>query len=197
MDWNDAYKEVIGLDAPWESQGPSPFLIRLLAEGYVKSGKALDVGCGFGTNSIFLAQKGFTVVGIDLATKATRLAAERAKQGNAAVEFRAVDFFEYQNPELFDFVFDRGFFHVLEQNQREAYFKKVSSLLKSSGLLSLEAFSEDNDRADAFLHYFKLEELRLLFRDHFILILNDTTEHQEPGKNGKKRFLHALLLEKK
>ena len=40
----------------------------------------LDVGCGGGTDAIFMAQSGFRVIGIDISASVLRIAEKRAKK---------------------------------------------------------------------------------------------------------------------
>ena len=42
--------------------------------------RALELGCGTGTNSVWLAQQGFEVTGIDLAPLAVEQAEQRAQR---------------------------------------------------------------------------------------------------------------------
>ena len=69
---------------PWETGKPQADIVRLAERGGFK-GKVLDVGCGSGENSIFLAEKGLEVLGIDRVPAAIELgerrqASARAKQ---------------------------------------------------------------------------------------------------------------------
>ena len=54
-------------------------------------GRALDLGCGTGTNAIYLAQHGFDVTAIDFAPKAIDLARDKAKQASIQIDFRVGD----------------------------------------------------------------------------------------------------------
>jgi SAM-dependent methyltransferase len=51
--------------APWEASGPRSELARLVTSGRVPPGRAIDLGCGSGANSIFLAAHGFDVTDVD------------------------------------------------------------------------------------------------------------------------------------
>ncbi|MBL7201233.1 MAG: methyltransferase domain-containing protein [Anaerolineae bacterium] len=50
---------------PWET-GPREELVGLVDSGRIAPCRAIDLGCGTGSNSIFLAQRGFEVTGVDL-----------------------------------------------------------------------------------------------------------------------------------
>ena len=71
--WNDSYAS--GEPLPWDSGTPEPMLIELVESRAIEPGRTLDVGCGTGTNAIYLAQHGFDVVGVDV----SRIAVETAR----------------------------------------------------------------------------------------------------------------------
>ena len=56
------------------------------------SGRVLDVACGGGRNAIFLAERGFEVVGVDVSEVALEHARERARAADADVTFVHADF---------------------------------------------------------------------------------------------------------
>ena len=66
---------------PWDVGEPQPALMALLDE-YLPTGPVLDVGCGTGELALALAQRGLTVLGVDLAEAA--IAQARAKATAAA-----------------------------------------------------------------------------------------------------------------
>ena len=64
-EWDEIYKKNPLEALPWELGRPRQALVGLVETGVIKKGKALDTCCGVGTNAIYLAKKGFQVVGID------------------------------------------------------------------------------------------------------------------------------------
>ena len=63
------YDRMYRRGAPWES-GPRPVLVELCESGRIAAGhlggrRAIDLGCGSGADSIYLAQQGFAVIGVD------------------------------------------------------------------------------------------------------------------------------------
>ena len=65
--------------APWDI-GAREELRSLVESGRIKPCRAIDLGCGAGTNAIYLAQKGFEVTGVDYAEAAIEKARARAKE---------------------------------------------------------------------------------------------------------------------
>ena len=71
---------------PWVG-GPRQELVRLVTDGTLTPGSALDLGCGVGDNAIFLAQHGFTVTGVDFADAAIERARAKAHDDGVDVSF--------------------------------------------------------------------------------------------------------------
>ena len=74
--WNDRYAS--GEPLPWDSGTPDPMLIEMVESRAIAPGRTLDVGCGTGTNAIYLADHGFEVMGVDLSPVAIEQARARA-----------------------------------------------------------------------------------------------------------------------
>jgi len=72
--------------APWDI-GPRPELVDLVHTGRLSPGRAIDLGCGTGSNAVFLAERGFDVTGIDFAPAAIAKARRRAVKAGVAVRF--------------------------------------------------------------------------------------------------------------
>jgi 2-polyprenyl-3-methyl-5-hydroxy-6-metoxy-1,4-benzoquinol methylase len=83
--WDDRYREQGAL---WGAE-PNRFLVEAV-QG-LEPCTALDLGCGQGRNSLWLARLGFTVTGLDLSPVAIGQAVEMAEQQGLDVEFEAVD----------------------------------------------------------------------------------------------------------
>lgn len=95
---------------------------------------------GAGTNTVYLAKKGFQVTGIDISSKAVEYARKKADQANVEIKFMVQNFLDLPfEDEEFDFVFDRGCFHHVKIEDRGTFLKCTSSFkerwLLSSGLL--------------------------------------------------------------
>ena len=67
--------------APWDTGVTPPEVVELIEGDHPPTGRALDLGCGTGTNVAYLAAHGFEVVGIDF----SRPAIERARARLAGV----------------------------------------------------------------------------------------------------------------
>jgi SAM-dependent methyltransferase len=123
-------------NTPWDIGKPDFNLIETVTKIPIKSCKALDIGCGTGDNSIWLAQKQFQVTGTDVSEIAIEKAKEKALKSNVRCTFLVVDFIKYRIEDApFGFVFDRGCFHAFDSNkERKRFAKNVASNLKTDGL---------------------------------------------------------------
>lgn len=127
---------------PWDSGVTPPEVVELIESGKIAPGRALDLGCGTGTNSIYLAQHGFTVVGIDFSPKAIATACDKARRANVTVEFDVADVTRLDFlREPFDFVLDLGCFHTMDAEGRTRYAANLARLTRAGSLFMLYAFS--------------------------------------------------------
>lgn len=166
-------------NTPWDIGKPDFNLIETVTKIPIESCKALDIGCGTGDNSIWLAQKQFQVTGTDVSEIAIEKAKEKALKNNVKCTFLVVDFFKSRiEGAPFGFVFDRGCFHTFDSNkERKTFAKNVASNLEKNGLwLSLIGSADErrqgpgppqrtaNDIVAAMEPYF---EILSLFSSHF------------------------------
>jgi len=142
--WNDSY--LSGEPLPWDAGTPDPMLIAMIESHAIEPGRTLEVGCGTGTNAIYLAEHGFDVVGVDVA--AVAIANARAK-AHARCRFETVDFLNEAPPGApCQFVVDRGCFHTFDGDHERARFaQNVADVLVIGGIwLSLIGSTEGAPR---------------------------------------------------
>ena len=103
-------------DKPAWDTGITPPEVAAMIDSGVVCGRALDVGCGTGTNALYLAQRGLTVVGVDFSPQAIALAREKAERARVAVDFHVADVTRLDSLDIrepFDFVLDMGCLHSI------------------------------------------------------------------------------------
>jgi SAM-dependent methyltransferase len=141
-DWNERYASG---DLPWDTGEPDGHLVCFVRGGGVAPGAALEIGCGTGTNSVWLAEQGFAVVGLDVSPLAIESAKARLAGRELGCRFEARDFLAEQvSGESFVFAFDRGCLHSFDEaTERARFAARVASLLAPGGLwLSLIGSTE-------------------------------------------------------
>jgi SAM-dependent methyltransferase len=98
-------------------------LIEMIESGGLAAGPTLEIGCGTGTNAVYLAERGFEVVGVDISPLAVEQARARA-QGRC--RFETLDFLNEAPPgRPFRFIFDRGCFHTFDEGRERKRFAQT------------------------------------------------------------------------
>lgn len=106
---------------PWDTDIAPPELVTLVAGS--PAGRALDLGCGTGTNSVYLAAHGWEVVGVDLVARAVEQARGKAA-GDTPARFLhgdATRLDDLDAPGPFDLVFDLSCYCGIPTHRRDAY----------------------------------------------------------------------------
>ncbi len=129
---------------PWDTNQTPPEVLEFIENH--PPGRALDLGCGTGTNAITLAQNGWKVVGVDFVGKAIRAARQKAQRAQVTVDFSVADVTKL--PDIhgpFDLILDIGCYHNLSTKGMEDYRMNIKCLLKTGGTLLLYAFFRDRN----------------------------------------------------
>lgn len=123
-------------NTPWDIGKPDFNLIDVVTQTPIRPCKALDVGCGTGDNSIWLAGNGFQVTGTDTSEIAIGKAKEKAAKAKVACDFLVADFLQKKiQGAPFGFIFDRGCFHAFPSpRDRQRFAENVAAHLEEDGL---------------------------------------------------------------
>jgi len=105
--WNARYAAESLLLGPH----PSSFLAERIdwIDALVPGRKALDIACGEGRNSIFLARRGFAVTGIDISEEGLAKAARWATEEGLAIDFLRAELEGYGFTESYDLILNFNF----------------------------------------------------------------------------------------
>lgn len=138
-DWWDA--RYLGGDTPWDTGIVPPEVIALVDSPVVSRGWALDLGCGSGVTSCFLATHGFRVVGVDLSQVALRRASARAAASGLPCLFvrASVDCLSFVRMQA-TLAIDIGCFHNLTPSGRTSYIRTLGELLRPGAHYLLYTF---------------------------------------------------------
>lgn len=193
-DWNDRYRDG---NLPWDTGRPSAELQRVVRHHSIQPCRALELGCGTGTNCVWLAQQGFEMTGIDVAPLAVEQAKNRAQAAAVKAHFLAADVLQLPDLEgSFGFFFDRGCYHAVRRNAPEQYAPAVARQLASGarGLILAGNAREPHDPGPPVVTEEQLrDELGRAFQ---ILDLHEFRFDEAPGV--AERFLGwSCLVEKR
>jgi SAM-dependent methyltransferase len=100
---------------PWDHELPPPEVLALIPT--LQPGRALDIGCGYGRASIFMAREGWQVDGVDFVPKAIEVARQRAISSGVNINFHLGDMTHLDFlSEPYDFALDVGCSHGLDSD---------------------------------------------------------------------------------
>ena len=138
--WDLAYRS----GAPWDSGLPADELIELVQSSRLNAGRVLDIGCGTGTNVLFLAERGFDASGIDISRVAIKRAVAKARERSLKCSFYLLDFTETEAVSktfsTFDILLDVGCLHSLSARDREMYVDSLKLISRPGSLYLLWCF---------------------------------------------------------
>lgn len=196
-------------NAVWTRKIPPRELVGLVNQKIIKPCKAIDIGCGEGYYSVYLASRGFDVTGIDLSERAIAYAKENARMNKVNVRFLAKDIENLVDlDEKFDFVLEWGVMHHIMPVQRKKYMKDVAGLLNNNGKYLSVCFNEQSPEFGGVgkkyrisslgttLYYSSQNELEKLFSPKFN-ILDKKLIRMRGGHKGISHIGNYFLMEKK
>lgn len=146
-DWNENYATQC---TPWDSGVPDPLLVELVEGGELAPGRLLEIGCGTGTNALWLAQHGFEVTALDLAPLAIDRARAKCAAAGVRVHLLVHDILAAPAPGgPYDLAFDRGVFHVFDEAvERTLFAQRVAAALRVGGRWASLAGSTEGPARD-------------------------------------------------
>jgi 2-polyprenyl-3-methyl-5-hydroxy-6-metoxy-1,4-benzoquinol methylase len=192
-EWDEYYKTYPLSNLGWELGKPRPILVEYIKKGLIQKGKALDLCCGAGTNTLYLEESGFFVTGIDISKTAIRIAQNKSRQAKATTEFLIESFVDLAfRDEEFDFIFDMGCFHHVKVKDRRKFIMGVRRILRRSGVYMLTCFSYRNGQS---WNHFTMQDLVDLFHECFVI--GKVRHYSSLEGDGVVRFFYTVLMEKK
>ncbi|OBF79811.1 methyltransferase type 12 [Mycobacterium sp. 852002-51163_SCH5372311] len=132
---------------PWDGH-PIAQTLRNLVEGTgdtppLPAGTAVDIGCGTGDSSIYLARHGWKVTGVDFVPKALDKARAKAAGAGVPVDFVHTDVTKLSQAGIgsdFQLIVDNGCLHNMADGDRDAYVREVSAVASPDARLLIVAF---------------------------------------------------------
>jgi SAM-dependent methyltransferase len=130
------YELIYRTSRPRWDDGAIPSQVAQLASNQGRTRSAIDLGCGTGTHSIYLAQQGFAVIGVDISPTAVRQAQEKASRAGVKPESVVHDVTHLDFlPGPFDIALDVGCLHGLGASGQQRYGLELTRLMQPGGTL--------------------------------------------------------------
>jgi SAM-dependent methyltransferase len=129
---------------PWDGH-PLAKSLRDLVEGdnALPAGTALDLGCGTGDNSLYLAKHGWQVTGVDFVAKAVDKARAKAAANRLEIKFDRADATRLSTEGIganFKLIVDNGCLHGMNDDDRDAYVREATAVAAPDARLLLVEF---------------------------------------------------------
>lgn len=132
---------------PWDTGVSPPELMNFIKTH--PPGRALDLGCGTGTNAVTLAQHGWAVTGIDFAAPAVLKGRRKAIQAGVEIDLKVGDVTRVEPIDKpYDLILDIGCFHSLSEIQKMAYIENLERLMAPTGIYLLYAMVKVDPKSD-------------------------------------------------
>jgi SAM-dependent methyltransferase len=160
---------------PWDQELPPPEVIRVLEDR--PAGRALDLGCGYGRASIYMARAGWEVDAVDFVPQAAAVAAGRAREAGLDVRFHiasVTDLGFLAGP--YDFALDVGCVHALDEKGLEQYHRHLRRLLVSGGEYLLFVRMREETAGEKMTVFQSEEEHRGISEDRLRAVFGDGFE---------------------
>ncbi|WP_101757311.1 class I SAM-dependent methyltransferase [Oceanicoccus sp. KOV_DT_Chl] len=137
----ERFKEEYEGQPAWDVGKPQKYFVEVFSESAPDS-PVLDLGCGTGDLSEFVAGLGSEVLGVDFAPRAIDLAKERFSSPHHNLSFKVHDAFKLEELETkFGTILDCCFFHMLDDEARIKYSNILKSILKPGGKVYMLNFA--------------------------------------------------------
>ncbi len=176
--WDEYYKNEKIEKMPWYNENLDLDLEDELNAMHLNNGIFLDLGTGPGTQAMELAKKGFDVIGSDISGTVIERNKIMYETQYHNIKF-VVDNILYSDfkENYFDYIFDRGCFHVFSEEDRPKYYNQIKRILKQNGILFLKCFSIDEPMKDG-PYRFSQNDIDNIFSKNFQINVIKKTVYQ-------------------
>lgn len=124
---------------PWDTNITPPEVMDFIRK--TSAGRALDLGCGTGTNAISLARRGWRVTGVDFVPKAIRTARAKIIDSGLEIDFRCASVTDLSAfSDSYDYGLDIGCLFCLGADEMKQYASNLSRLLRPGACYMLYAW---------------------------------------------------------
>lgn len=193
--WDAAYRE--GRRPAWDTGRPSSELVQAVEKGALRPGRLVELGCGTGTNAIYLAGRDFEVTAIDLAPTALTIADKKAREAGVTVRWVLADVLSPPKLGPFDCIYDRGCYHGVRKQSAAAYVETLRRLSKPGTLVLILAGNANEPPPHSGPPRVKEEEIRADFAKHFEIVALRETHFDTLDPKGKGALAWSVLLKKR
>lgn len=198
MDYNSRY---LKKDFYWGKK-PNYFIIDSIKH-LPANAKVLDLGCGEGKDSFFLAKQGFEVTAVDLSEEGIKKLKKFAKKEKLKIKTEVSDIKSYlANCKKFDVILAMNILQFIDQKNIRPVIKKIKSKTKPGGLNVIASFIAENlQQKETALskgrYCFDKKELIKLYQDWGLIFYEERLSAWEThGEPRHRHFIVELIAQK-
>ena len=191
-DWDQRYDEE---DMPWDTGMPEIALINLIAHWPKCIKRVMDVGCGTGSNAVWMAEQGIEVTAMDISAKALALAEQRCTEHGVKCRLVKADFLTCTPTGQYDLLFDRGCFHCTDgAEERLRFAQQAATHLKAGGYwLSLIGNKDQTMPEGKGPPRLSATEVCTAVEGEFEILSMESVLKPSPQQPEPLRFWHCLM----
>jgi len=189
--WDAVYRR--GRPA-WDTGRPSSELVQTVEKGTIRPCRAVELGCGSGTNAVYLASRDFEVTAIDLSPTALTLAEKKAREAGVSVRWLLADILAPPKLEPFDLVYDRGCYHGVRRANAAGYVDSLRRLSKPGTRVLILAGNANESGARSGPPRVTEAEIRDDFSKHFEIVELRETHFDAADPQAKGALAWCILL---
>ena len=184
----ERWNKVFSSPQPVFNANPNAFLVEVVSNR--RPGMALDLGMGQGRNALYLAQRGWSVTGVDISD--VGLAQARQQAQKLGVQLNTI----LENADKFDFGKERWDLVVLLYFPPRPYVSRIRASLKPGGIVVVEGLHRDSPERQRLGQgvVFGANELLRVFDDFRILRYEDVIASSDWGSSENREPARVVRL---
>lgn len=187
--WDRPYR---GQQRPgWDTGLVAEDLKRAVREGLIQPGRAVELGCGSGTNAIYLASQGFEVTAIDVAPTSLAIAEAKANEAGVQVRWVLADVLNLPDLGTFDVIFDRGCYHNVRYVDAQGFVAAMRRLTRPGSRALIVSLNRDGPPG------IREATMRQDFSESFDFVQLQESEIRTGADGSDRRASWFLLLQRK
>jgi methyl halide transferase len=187
--WDRPYR---GQQRPgWDTGLVAEDLKRAVEEGKIKPCRVVELGCGSGTNAVYLASRGFDVTAIDVAPTALGIAQAKADEAGVRVRWLLADVLNLPELGTFDLIFDRGCYHNVRYVDATGFVQAMRRLTDPGSRALIVSLNRDGPPG------IREATMREDFSESFDFVWLHESEIQTGADANVRRPSWSLMLQRK
>ena len=196
--WEKAYAD---LATPAIRGGEPSQEICDIASQLPSASKVLDLGCGEGRNTLFLAEFGFRVTAVDISETGIHKLNVLARERNLEIRSEVADMRTYQFTDLFDLIVSHGCLHLVERESWRQLIPRFKAHTNPGGFNVVVVFTDTlpppDDLKDFCLGLFQEKEVFSMYSDWEVVLQQSyTIQDQHPGSPLHTHPINKLVAKK-